>query len=299
MAFSLFSPLHKGASFSALVVALGFASAALAQNDSIYGNTYSPVPNAVPEQAQVVLYRALGEGREADHVYVDGELQSALMPGGYTVFCLAPGRHSLEAYEGDAPLYAGKRNPGTYAEFTGGKSYFLKAPAGGASKVPTALARSTAEQELQGLRLQTHVLNRASAAVPCQSATKLSLRSDVLFNFGKSSYKDLTAQGHAELNKIAQQIGSQTQAIESIEVVGHADPIGNAQANQRLSLARAETVRRALVELGIQSDLVQASGRGSSEPVVQCDSGSRKQRIACNAPNRRVELVILGVRGDT
>ena len=54
MVFSLFTPLHKGASLSTLVVALGFASAALAQNDSIYGNTYSPVPNAVPEQAQVV-----------------------------------------------------------------------------------------------------------------------------------------------------------------------------------------------------------------------------------------------------
>ncbi|QJP11486.1 OmpA family protein [Pseudomonas multiresinivorans] len=299
MVNSLSRPLRNIAGLSVLVVALGFATDALAQNDSIYGNTYSPVGSVVPEQAQVVLYRALGEGREANHVYVDGELQSALMPGGYTVFCLAPGRHSLETYVGDAPQYAGKRNPSTYADFVGGKSYFLKTPAEGTAKVPAALTRVAAEQELQGLRQQTHVLNRASATVACATATKLSLRGDVLFKFGKGSYNDLTAQGHAELRKVAQQIGTQTGAIESIEVVGHADPIGNAQANQRLSLQRAESVRRVLLELGVQSDLVQASGRGSSEPVVQCNSGSRSKRIACNAPNRRVELMIRSVRGDS
>jgi OOP family OmpA-OmpF porin len=35
-----------------------------------------------------------------------------------------------------------------------------------------------------------------------------------------------------------------------------------------------------------------ASCRGSAEPVVQCHGGSRQERVACNAPSRRVELII-------
>ncbi|WP_236200857.1 OmpA family protein [Pseudomonas pseudonitroreducens] len=73
-------------------------------------------------------------------------------------------------------------------------------------------------------------------------------------------------------------------------------PARKAQANQTLSQQRAETVRRVLLEQGVQSQLVHASGRGSSEPVVQCNSGSRSEKIACNAPNRRVELVIQGTQ---
>nr|WP_275094542.1 OmpA family protein [Pseudomonas nitroreducens] len=86
--------------------------------------------------------------------------------------------------------------------------------------------------------------------------------------------------------------------IEGIDVVGHADPIGGAAYNQRLSEARAETVRRVMLDLGVASQLVHASGRGSNEPLVQCNSGSRSQRIVCNEPNRRVELLIRGARSD-
>lgn len=297
---SFYQPLRKLACLGAVMAAIGFASVAAAQNNAIYGNTYSPVGQAAATQSQVVLYRAPGDGRQAAHVYVDGELQSALMPGGFTVFCVAPGRHSLETYIGDAPLYTGKRNAVNYADFAAGASYFLKSDDSSAIHAPAVLTRQAAESELQGLRQQIHVLNRASATMACESAapvTKISLRSDMLFNFGKSSYNDLTAQGHAELRKVAEQISSQAGAIQGIEVVGHADPIGNAQTNQRLSLERAQTIRRVLLDQGIQSDLVQASGRGSSEPVVQCNSGSRSERIACNAPNRRVELLIRGMRG--
>ncbi|MBV7585873.1 OmpA family protein, partial [Pseudomonas sp. PDM33] len=128
--------------------------------------------------------------------------------------------------------------------------------------------------------------------------TKLSLRSDVLFHFGKGGYNDLTGEGRAELDRVVQEIKQGQEQIKGIEVVGHADPIGKAAANQRLSQQRAETVRRVLLEQGIQSELVHASGRGSSEPIVNCGVTRTAANIACNAPNRRVELVIGNVRND-
>jgi OOP family OmpA-OmpF porin len=259
---------------------------------SIYGEPYEKTDSVVKQQAQIVMFRGNDGGKDAAHVYIDGQLHSALMPGGYTVFCTPAGEHSVESYIGDAPLYVGKRNPQSYAKLDGGQTYVLEAPVG--ASTPIVHTGSDAERSLQGMRRQTHVINRAAAVVPCQTETKLTLRSDVLFAFGKSDYKDLTHEGRAMLAKVVQDLKQNNEHLDGIEVVGHADPIGNFAANQRLSLRRAETVRKVLLEEGIQSNLVQASGRGSSEPVVQCHSGSRKERIACNAPNRRVELIIQG-----
>ncbi|KJK00331.1 hypothetical protein UB43_13740 [Pseudomonas sp. 21] len=283
---------------SALVAAIGFASAAFAQNDSIYGESYTKVQSVIGSQTQIVMYRGLDNGKEAAHVYIDGELQSALMPGGYTAFCVPAGEHSVESYIGDAPLYTGKRNPQAFAKFSGGQTYVLEAPVAAGQSTPIVHTGKDADQSLQGLRKQIHVISRASSVTPCQTVTKLSLRSDVLFHFGKGGYNDLTGEGRAELDRVVQEIKQGQEQIKGIEVVGHADPIGKAAANQRLSQQRAETVRRVLLEQGIQSELVHASGRGSSEPIVNCGVTRTAANIACNAPNRRVELVIGNVRND-
>ncbi|WP_259755144.1 OmpA family protein [Pseudomonas sp. GCEP-101] len=274
-------------------------SLAFSDNQNIYGETYHK-ESVVKQQSQIVMFRGNDAGQQAAHVYIDGQLQSALMPGGYTTFCVAPGEHSVESYIGDAPLYTGKRNPQSFAKLDGGQTYVLEAPIAPNQSTPIVHTGADAERSLQGLRKQIHVISRASSVVPCQiqTETKISLRSDVLFNFGKSSYNDITPQGRAELSKIVDQIGHQAGTVESIDVVGHADPIGSASSNLRLSQARAETVRRVMLDLGVNSQAVRASGRGSSEPVVTCNSGSRNARIACNAPNRRVELVIRGVRSE-
>ncbi|MDH0291115.1 OmpA family protein [Pseudomonas sp. GD04087] len=274
-------------------------SGATETNQSIYGETYQKVESVAPEQAQIVMYRGQDAGKEAAHIYLDGHLQSALMPGGYTVFCTPAGEHSLESFIGDAPLYVGKRKQATYAKLGGGQTYVLEAPVAAHQSIPIVHTGKDAQQSLQGLRRQVHVISRAPSVVPCQTETKLSLRSDVLFHFAKGGYNDLTAEGRSQLGQVVQEIQQQPGRISGIEVIGHADPIGKAQANQTLSQQRAETVRRVLLEQGVQSQLVHASGRGSSEPVVQCNSGSRSEKIACNAPNRRVELVIQGTQnGD-
>lgn len=274
-------------------------SLAFEPNPNIYGEIYQKVDSVVPQQAQIVMFRGNDGGEDAAHVYIDGQLHSALMPGGYTVFCTPAGEHSLESYIGDAPAYTGKRNPQSYAKLDGGQTYVLESPVAPNQSTPIVHTGKDAEQSLEGLHRQIQVLSRASSVVPCKTQTqsKLSLRGDMLFQFGKGGYDDLTPEGHDTLREVVQEIQQLRESIKGIEVVGHADPIGRPQANVKLSRQRAETIRRVLLEQGFASNLVEASGRGSSEPVAQCDSGSRKELIACNAPNRRVDLVIQGIAG--
>lgn len=281
------------ARLTVLNFAIGYCALASAgPTESIFGDAYRPVEGVVATQAQVVLFRAMGQGGQGAHVYVDGEMESSLMPGGYTVFCLPAGQHTVETYIGDAPKYEGKRARATYAQFKGGENYFLQVAPDSKENVPAVLSPRHAEQQLKEMRLQTHVLNRASAVVPCQTESHLSLRSDVLFSFGKSGYSDITSAGHEELRKIAQSLKSQK--VDSVTVAGHADPIGDAASNQRLSEARAQTVTSVLLQLGIGTDSIHSVGYGSTQTVVSCTTGSRRELIACNAPNRRVDLTIRG-----
>jgi outer membrane protein OmpA-like peptidoglycan-associated protein len=69
-----------------------------------------------------------------------------------------------------------------------------------------------------------------------------------------------------------------------VEISGHTDNTGNAAANQRLSQARAETVRAYFISKGIAAERLVAKGYGSTKPVAT--NGTIEGR----AENRRVEL---------
>ena len=72
---------------------------------------------------------------------------------------------------------------------------------------------------------------------------------------------------------------------ERILVEGHTDSVGPADANLRLSQARAERVRRYLLEkTSISPELIQARGYGETQPVG--DNASQVGR----AQNRRVVI---------
>ncbi len=82
--------------------------------------------------------------------------------------------------------------------------------------------------------------------------------------------------------------------IEQIKVVGHADPTGNAAANQRLSEARARSIKSYLVAKGVKPGVIMTSGLGDTQPVVHCDSAMPREHLRdCHAPNRRVEIEVI------
>jgi OmpA-OmpF porin, OOP family len=69
-----------------------------------------------------------------------------------------------------------------------------------------------------------------------------------------------------------------------VEVGGHTDNVGDAEANLKLSTARAQSVMQALVARGVAAERLSAKGYGQTAPVA--DNRTEVGR----AKNRRVEL---------
>ena len=72
-----------------------------------------------------------------------------------------------------------------------------------------------------------------------------------------------------------------------VELAGHTDDIGNAAYNQKLSAERAEVVRQALIDNGIEDSRLTANGYGASKPLWPNDSDEHR------ALNRRTEMIII------
>ncbi len=72
-----------------------------------------------------------------------------------------------------------------------------------------------------------------------------------------------------------------------VEIGGHTDSDGPAEANLRLSQERADSVRDALIERGIDAARLTAVGYGEAEPLVPNDTEENKAR------NRRIELLLI------
>ncbi len=101
---------------------------------------------------------------------------------------------------------------------------------------------------------------------------------NVFFDVDKSR---ILPTSEPELRRIAEAI--QRYGI-SVIVEGHTDNTGSDEHNKALSLARAESVRLALIRLGCRPERLSAEGFGSSRPVADNSTPEGRQQ------NRRVEL---------
>jgi OmpA-OmpF porin, OOP family len=94
----------------------------------------------------------------------------------------------------------------------------------------------------------------------------------------------LTAESQARLPDV---IGAaQGRAGGEIVVTGHTDRQGTLEANDALSLQRAQAVRELLIGQGFKPELIDAVGRGEREPVVPTEDEVVEPR------NRRAEVVV-------
>jgi len=134
---------------------------------------------------------------------------------------------------------------------------------------------------------------RAPAAAP----ERFQLGADALFAFDKSGPGDILPEGRRQLDELAVKLKGAYKRLDSITIVGHTDRLGSEAYNQRLSMARAATVRDYLAARGLPQGALRAHGVGEAQPAVQCaDSQPRAALIACLQPNRRVELEVRGER---
>src|SRR5262249_54914040 len=70
-----------------------------------------------------------------------------------------------------------------------------------------------------------------------------------------------------------------------LRIVGHTDATGDPEANEALSLDRANSIKTALVQRGVGPDRLQAAGAGETRPIASNETAEGR------ALNRRVELV--------
>ncbi len=106
--------------------------------------------------------------------------------------------------------------------------------------------------------------------------------SNVLFDFDESSLRP-EAQGTIE--KAAEYLDANPQRTALIE--GHTDHTGPDEYNRGLSLSRSESIKDALVQLGIDENRITTNGLGESQPIA--DNSDNEGRQA----NRRSEIIFL------
>ena len=100
----------------------------------------------------------------------------------------------------------------------------------------------------------------------------------------KTNSTELTPQAREQLDVVGKALNTERLATLSFQVIGHADPRGNSEANQKLSEGRAQSVRAYLVSSrNVEAARLTALGMGDREPL-------NKENPA--APeNRRVQIV--------
>lgn len=110
---------------------------------------------------------------------------------------------------------------------------------------------------------------------------------DVLFDTGKSELRSGARRSIGRLATVLKQNPERRIAIE-----GFTDSQGSENMNIELSRRRAEAVRQALVEQGVEDNRIEIRPMGPSFPIATNDTPAGRQM------NRRVEVVISDMQGQ-
>lgn len=143
--------------------------------------------------------------------------------------------------------------------------------------------RQEAEKEKQDMRAR--LLQQLNSVLATRDTARglIANMADVLFKSGSFELLPGARERLAKVSGIVLAYQGLHLAVE-----GHTDSIGTDEYNRRLSEQRADAVRDYLVQQGIGSEAITASGFGKSEPVASNDTPEGRQQ------NRRVELVVSG-----
>ncbi len=157
--------------------------------------------------------------------------------------------------------------------------------------LPDQAARSAVLQEVTALlpasvklndltSLAGHALSEAQ--VQAQSELNKILLKGIEFATGKAA---LSTASTGTLTEAAAALKA-VPAVK-VEIGGHTDNVGDAAANNALSMARANSVKKFLTGQGIAADRLTAKGYGPAQPIADNATDTGKQR------NRRIEFRIL------
>jgi OOP family OmpA-OmpF porin len=310
----MFSPL-----FIALMLALSGGAAVQAQTSvttnqaganariDVLGGVFEPLSNIGPSQSRIVVYRTANTQQlpGATGVFIQGQYHTSLVPGGYSLLCLPPGQFEIGARQFRVGQNARDNfDSVTALALASAQTQYLTVVESTGRPVMKPVTAAQAQQELGATRLQIHTISRVAQAQNCVAAVvpvaqpeEFILSGDTLFAFGRSDLNGLTAAGRESLDMLTARIRKDYLRIDRIHVIGHADPLGSSDFNQRLSVNRANTVRQYLQTSGQISATVTSEGRGARQLVeTRCARQPTNAAILCNQVNRRVVTEVIGQR---
>ncbi len=125
---------------------------------------------------------------------------------------------------------------------------------------------------------------------------------NVLFNFDKRDLGNVRAYTKDQLDTLIAQVKSRGITVSSIRLIGHADRLnstGDANYNTKLSQDRVETIRAYMVGQGVPANLISTEFKADSQQIEACTKAkfrSTSELQECLLPNRRVEVVLSGLR---
>lgn len=282
------------------------------------GETYKASKKLPAGVSRMVVYRpAVGFGVGVASLEVNGHYHTSLQLGGYSQICFKSAKPvdlSARLVETGVAVKS-EADVKTSVLMKEGQDIFVRLADQGNGRASIELVNAAAAvPELSPTRLQVHAVSRVAEAVSCEelvAAAKplppvaaqapkkletITLASDALFAFGKSDAQAIPASGRASLDKLIERLLKQYGTFEQtqIQVIGYADPLGNAISNQRLSEERAQAIKGYMVEGGISSSKIVSEGRGASELIVtKCANVATPTSIECNKPNRRVVVTVV------
>lgn len=265
-----------------------------------------PIQQVPQNLAGVIFYRTPDAlAGQAVNIYANNEYIASLLPGAYQQVALCPENQFINAeFAKQDPAYIRKHNKGINYNLAPEQIVFFEVIPEHSQYGVTVnpVDATTGHQIVQSLKRQNHTLPRLDRRMTCgQKVLKqYTLEASALFNFDKYDYANMLPRGKSEIQAISQDMNQYMEQISGIAVIGHTDPDGSDSYNMKLSQERAHTVKQALVSHGITSSLISAEGRGENELLIRdCEiryPKDRKARVACNQPNRRVEIKVYGAQ---
>lgn len=153
----------------------------------------------------------------------------------------------------------------------------IGAAVGGLAGNQMGLYMDRQEEELR----RAMASSEAASIRRSQDVLVATFKGEAFFDHDSST---LLPGGYREIERISSILIKYYQT--QIEVGGHTDSTGSEQYNQQLSMRRAETVKNALIQQGVNPSRIVTIGYGESQPIS-----------SSHAMNRRVEITIIPVSG--
>ena len=268
----------------------------------VLGGAFTQGAPVAGNQSRIVLYRVKDNRPGASSVFVDKRYHASLVSGAWSQLCYSSGAVELGVRQMEAVTRAAKDPYDSISALSlqPGQTHYLSVGEADGRPLLRPVLSSQALQEITGTREQLHTVSRVAQtceAGPPMAPQVYTLSTDTLFAFDRSDRDGMTEAGMRAIDQLLGRLDGEFSSIERIHLIGHADPLGNAERNETLSIERARTVHVHLLQTRRIQAPITTEGRGSREPLVRdCGTQATPQAMVCNQANRRVSIEVVGTR---